>query len=56
MRTIEVTIIDRASVLGLRPSSSEASTRSGPEVCVEKTCPEVAGTARAAIAGGMALG
>ena len=34
MRTMELTIMERASLLGLRPSSSEASTLSGPEVLV----------------------
>jgi hypothetical protein len=34
MRTMELTIIERASLAAVRPSSSEASTRSGPEVFV----------------------
>ena len=43
--TIELTIIERASLVGVRPSSSEASTRSGPDVFVAEGCPALAGMA-----------
>ena len=34
MRTMELTIIERASLAAVRPSSSETSTRSGPDVLI----------------------